>query len=66
MMEDKIEKDNLDMFNYRAIELLAQLNCLRPSEKVIYKAESLLRCICRDGEKTSYSRASSRARLNYK
>jgi hypothetical protein len=61
-MKDKIERDNLDVFNYRAIELLAQLNCLKPSEKLIYKAESLLRGICRDGEKTSYSRA----RLNYK
>lgn len=53
MMEYRNERNNLDVFNYRAIELLAQLNCLKPSEKLIYKAESLLKGICRDEEKVS-------------
>ena len=53
MMENKIERDNFSMFNYKAIELLVQLNCPKPSEKLIYKAESLLRGIDGESEKTS-------------
>lgn len=52
MIEHNIERDNFDLFNYKAIELLAQLNCLTPSEKLIDKAESLLRGIHKDSEKT--------------
>ncbi len=42
-MEYKAERNNLDVFNYIAIELLVQLNCIKPSEKLILKAESLLK-----------------------
>lgn len=41
----KTEINNLDVFNYIAIELLAQLNCLKPSEKLIFKIESLLKSV---------------------
>ena len=42
-MEYKTERNNLDVLNYIAIELLVQLNCIKPSEKLILKAESLLK-----------------------
>jgi len=54
MMENKIEMDNFSIFNYKAIELLAQLNCLKPSEKLINKAESLLKSIFGKDEKISH------------
>lgn len=53
-MENKIEMDNFSMLNYKAIELLAQLNCLNPSEKLIYKTESLLKDLVQETEKISY------------
>jgi hypothetical protein len=41
-MKNKIKGNNFSILNYIAIELLAQLNCINPSEKLINKAESLL------------------------
>lgn len=54
-MEYEIERDNgdnnLDVFNYIAIELLEQLNCFEPPEKLIVRAESLLRSMHYDVQK---------------
>ena len=53
-MEDKIEMDDFSMLNYKAIELLVQLNCLKPSEDLINKAESLLESLSVEDGKAFY------------
>jgi hypothetical protein len=52
-MDYKIEQDSFSILNYMAIELLEQLNCLKPSEKLVQKAESLLSGIEKEDEKHS-------------
>ena len=44
-MQQRMDWDNFSLINYKAIELLAQLNCLKPSENLISKTESLLKSI---------------------